>query len=419
MTDEVSYVEDPLDSDCSSLASSEEQNHPDQLVEPHDNVAKLEGKYLSALSFSSSISMYNSLHTPSKVEAPCAVETERETCEKKDPTSYFQHHQNNGPNFNRSSLHLELEELNLSHLSETQDPENEHDMCLPQGGLLKSPICVGRGNIDDTWSHFCCSGLEVSNRKISVLDNNTSISGDMMLSRIDSEGSTADDQHPSGPYALSSSFSSQSWKVKYDSKFLSANPILAKHSFRCTYMHGERHSTEYREHLSSFDFTSVKDPFKVSMENLSASPRHRFGTELSALTDSALAAGFGTSDFHDKKGHNGNAVSLNNTKSSHVFPPLGSMADSRENVLLKNVSGGSGWQSLLGSSYNSDDIAARDHKTSLTGKLEIPLDFVIEKCLLEEILLQYPYFGAIYNSIIYITAVSGAGFTFFNLCCVI
>lgn len=377
MTDEVSYAEDSLDSDCSSIDSSEEQNLADKLVESRDNMAKLEGKYLSALSLSSSICIYNSSHTTFENDKPCDVETKRETCEKKDLTSYFPHHEDDDPNSNRSSLNIELNKLTLPQPLETIELAT-----LPRG-----PI-VTRGLTGNTRSRICCSGLEESNRNIRVLDNNTSFYGDMMLSGIVSEGT---DQHQSGSDALSNSFSSPSWKVKYDSKFLSANPIVTKHSsLRCTYMQGERSSTECRYNLSSFDFTSVKDPIKLTAEKLPTSPRHRFGTALSARTGSATATGSGTSHVHDTTDHNGNGVLLNLTKSSHLNLPLGSTIDSRENTLLKNASGGSGWQSLLSNSYDTDEFAVTDHKTSLTGKIEMPLDFVIEKCLLEEILLQYP-----------------------------
>lgn len=64
------------------------------------------------------------------------------------------------------------------------------------------------------------------------------------------------------------------------------------------------------------------------------------------------------------------------------------------------------WQSLLSSSCNIDSNTGRDFETGLTGMLDIPLDFVIEKCLVEEILLQYPYLGAVFYSALCFHAVS-------------
>ncbi|KAM7528373.1 hypothetical protein LguiB_031783 [Lonicera macranthoides] len=188
--------------------------------------------------------------------------------------------------------------------------------------------------------------------------------------------------HNRDQYPIGTSVNAESWKVKYNSDFLSMNPVVTKNSFvHLTNKLGETSATEYKKHLPFFDFTSVKDPFMASVDKLTAIPRHQFGTKRSVLTEPAVG----------KEGYNCEQVSVDNTKSSYVYSALGSMVNNRENVLLTNVSGGSGWESLLGNSNNIDDIKSRDHGNSLAIIHEIPLDFVIEKCLLEEIHLQYRY----------------------------
>ncbi|XP_071694657.1 uncharacterized protein [Rutidosis leptorrhynchoides] len=64
----------------------------------------------------------------------------------------------------------------------------------------------------------------------------------------------------------------------------------------------------------------------------------------------------------------------------------------REQAFLSNVSGGGCWKSLLDCAGNKNDIrpVKHNHKTSVAADIEIPLDFVLEKCLLEEIQLPYP-----------------------------
>lgn len=340
MTDEFSYAEDPLDSsECSSINSSEEENHSEQQIELPHNVVGPEQKYLSALSFSFSTSIDNLLPKSLKSEISCAVESfSCESTQKRDRIGIVVHHNYSGINSNDNCLTPDFGELNLSSISETQAHNNQHEMGWPLGGLLENPFYADRSKMDD---------------------------------------STTKDQYPIG-----TSVNAESWKVKYNSDFLSMNPVVTKNSFvHLTNKLGETSHTEYKKNLPFFDFTSVKDPFMACVDKLTATPRHQFGTQRSVPTDPAVG----------KEGYNCDQVLVDNTKSSYVYSALGSTVNNRENVLLTNACGGSGWESLLGNSNNTDDIKSRDHGNSLAIILEIPLDFVIEKCLLEEIHLQYPY----------------------------
>jgi gamma-tubulin complex component 6 len=63
----------------------------------------------------------------------------------------------------------------------------------------------------------------------------------------------------------------------------------------------------------------------------------------------------------------------------------------KEAVVSTNGCGGTSWQSLLKSFSYTENESVCDHRESLSSMFEIPLDFVIDKCLLQEILLQYPF----------------------------
>lgn len=76
---------------------------------------------------------------------------------------------------------------------------------------------------------------------------------------------------------------------------------------------------------------------------------------------------------------------------SHTCSPVGSEAHIQKVSSLENAAGGSGWERLLANSSKIASTTARYPKTSLVTVLEMPLDHIIKKCLLEEILLQYPY----------------------------
>lgn len=68
----------------------------------------------------------------------------------------------------------------------------------------------------------------------------------------------------------------------------------------------------------------------------------------------------------------------------------GLKTDHQEQVFLPNESGGGCWEILLNGTSNNNDIRPSQHNTSVAAVSDIPLDFVLEKCLLEEIQLQYP-----------------------------
>lgn len=383
VADENSYVQVPLDfSDCSSLASSEEQDQFDQLVETPNDFVNLEEQYLSALSFSSS----SARHTLSQDELSCSVEPDRGTCELKDPNLYFLHHQYEKINNDGCSLHVDLKASSLPWISERQ-----HDLSSPSGSPLNNCKCVGEENKAETMAHMLSSELEVNNRNIQDTDE-VALNHSVALSRYDSEENITKDQHSIGTYTLPDLCSSESWKVKYNFKFFCANPIVTKHHLNYrTCMPEVKGSREFDRNLSSFDFTSVQNPFSLPIAKSPGSPRHHVAAKLSTLIDPLPSAACSTADVYEKEGHKGDAFLVSKTRSSGMDPSLRWTSDARENVFQKTVTGGSGWQSLLSSSCNIDNNTGRDIETDLTGMLDIPLDFVIEKCLLEEILLQYRY----------------------------
>ncbi|KAK2976400.1 hypothetical protein RJ640_008110, partial [Escallonia rubra] len=385
--DEFSYVDDPLESsECSSVTSSEEQNQSEQLIELHHGIAGLEEKYLSALSFSSSMSIDNLLEKPVEYERSWAVETN--SCGNCETTKSLGQFVQRKSTSNDRSLVLELSETNMSQMSEARNRDDEHNLGWPLGALLKNPFKDDSVNVVDACLQL--PGCEI-NRNARVQEEGTSYCSNLSLSKHELTDGFSRYHHLNGTYPSIDSYSSQSWKLRYPSQHFSRNPILTQNSFvPLPCKPGERFYNGYRGSLSVFDFTSVNDPFKLCVEKLAASPRHKVGTELSNLTDSAASSGFGMSDCHEKSGCTKDEVSVGKAKSSYVFRDLRSKINHSEDVISTTVSGGSDWESLLGCS-GSITTAARDHGTSLAAMIEIPLDFVIEKCLLEEILLQYTY----------------------------
>lgn len=193
------------------------------------------------------------------------------------------------------------------------------------------------------------------------------------------------DHHPLITYASSKTPSLQPSKLKYDSTFFSMNPILNRCSFFSRRsMLGDRGHVNYR--TADFDFTSVEVPLDTYAEKLTSVPKIGYGTL--AVTETP-AATLDTRNYLVVEGNNDTTID-NDAKFSSVSSPLQSNGD-KENLLLPNVTGGSAWESLLGRSRNTVNKSITDHKMKLVTGADLPLDFVIKKCVLDEISLQYPY----------------------------
>ncbi|KAL2536001.1 indole-3-acetaldehyde oxidase [Forsythia ovata] len=360
IVDEYSYTEDLLESsECSSLKSSEEQSDASQIIYmPHGNVG-LEPSYLSALDFSLSFSTNNSVQKLSQNDMSCSMDN---IPFKIDEKSDFANPCHKGENLSVPELLQTPEILATS---------REHDIWTSNG------LGAGRGNTENALGHASDCAENPSKENLRFLRTG-------MLDCIDSHNfenaskvnAINKDQHPHGTFG----------SVKY----IHMNPALNKSSFlnpRTTL--GERCCTNYRESSSYFDFTSVKDPCKEYVDKLASSPRHIFGAELSVITEANAAAVIISSSQHRIEGYNDKTLE-NNSKFTRVNSPLHKKAV-EEGSLLPNISGGSAWETLLSRSGNIANKSTRDHGMRLVAALEMPLDFVIRKCVLDEILLQYKY----------------------------
>ncbi|KAI3737167.1 hypothetical protein L2E82_27162 [Cichorium intybus] len=131
------------------------------------------------------------------------------------------------------------------------------------------------------------------------------------------------------------------------------------------------------ERLGTYDASSIRDPFTEYVDRLGSCNRtNRFSVSVN-----------GTATITNyQKAPGGDAVVTVKRSSFQKN-------DHQEKVKLPDVSGGGGWEVLLNGTGNRDVILCTgDHnKSGVAAVIEIPLDFVIEKCLLEEIQLQYIY----------------------------
>ncbi|KAK4419711.1 Gamma-tubulin complex component 2 [Sesamum alatum] len=352
ITDEYSYAEDLSESsECSSSESSEDQNEADKLVFASRSV---EPSYLSALDFSSNVSNDNTMqnlytseisypveYLPFKIKSGCAA-----------------YHKENYP---------VSSEQKISQTPQTPVASTEQDLCVFDGHH------IARGK-RSTWLHSPDHVLELSMGNCGL--PNTDLDVYEHASKVNTSNKNQ--------VLLENSLQ----KLKYDSTFFSMNPTLNRGSFfGARTMLSKRGPANYK--YSYFDFTSVKDPLKAFAVKVASDHGPKIRTELSVITETP-ADGIDTCNHLDIEGY-GDSTIENNAKMCPVSSPLHEMGSSKEHLLLPNISGGSTWESMLARSGNIVNRSIRDHRTKLMAGSDLPLDFVIKKCVLDEILLQYKY----------------------------
>ncbi|XP_051141817.1 uncharacterized protein LOC127258835 [Andrographis paniculata] len=175
-------------------------------------------------------------------------------------------------------------------------------------------------------------------------------------------------------------------ELKYDSTFFSMNPLLNRGSIlNLRAIFGERSHATYKN--SYFHFNSVQDPLEACNAKLAGDRGHEFVTQLITETSSGAI---------DSCGHTGGEISNDDAieKNAELYntnSPLHKESRDEENLLFPNTSGGGAWESLLGKYRNVGNRSTEVCQMESAGEADLPLDFVIKKCVMDEILLQYDY----------------------------
>nr|KYP45098.1 hypothetical protein KK1_033380 [Cajanus cajan] len=165
---------------------------------------------------------------------------------------------------------------------------------------------------------------------------------------------------------------------------LSVNPMLTRNSvLHPRGRNGEKYKANHEQHLPYFNFSTVEDPCKVYMDKLPTNSRCR--------SASSFAPDGNVSTRDDKNNEHGE-IGYGREDRLVDVPKLcfDASLELMEHKSLTSVSGGSSWERLLssfGKTVNNDDT----QKQTLLSTFEMPLDIIIDKCLLQEIMLQYPY----------------------------
>lgn len=375
--DDLSYVANTFESsECSSSDIAEEPVVTEQqLIRLSNNMAGLENGFLSTLSFSVSSPFKNSLEKPHGCENSHMLESDSGgICEERGAFCHSVQSHHNEMILNQIPVGLKSKESECTVVFDNQCTYHPADNNWPVRGLSENSYIVENGprsnpqNFDPEVSEMGFLKEHLSYYSKLILRGNAFL----------------EDEFGKGSYGNSTSTSgslmSQHWKVNSHYNFLSVNPALTKCTFHKMFINpGERGTTDYGSTLPYFDFSSVEDPWKVCLEKFSAG----------FLESSASAASI-KNDHLEEENCNKDDMFIDITKTKFDSSLSDSKEHSQEDSHFRLVSGGSSWVSLLDRSSNTILNGAEDQRQSLLPNFEMPLDFIIDKCLLQEIMLQYP-----------------------------
>ncbi|KAJ4969843.1 hypothetical protein NE237_002942 [Protea cynaroides] len=385
-----SCLVDPLESsESSSLDSFEEQSEMERLPEQLDSLIGMQPRYFSASDLSTSFLTENLLQKHPQSENLHALEcSSHETNERMDSVNDLLNTCQNEIN----SAHCQLEDSTMARMSEIQYADNHSNICWPLGGLSKNPFYVDE-NYRGESPHLNHCNLKDVDRNMEVLKAGCPYFGEVFpTSKFVQGQATGRSQHENKSDASSKSFFPP-WKLKYNYNLLNLNPVLTKDSWwHTSSKSGYKSCMDKRGSLPYFDFSSVEDPCKAYGERYLASPEHEFQSALSYSCEPNVAAG-GTNESHGELGHSREAVTVDQGKIPHTYTYSSSSSKGNpHNVdLVARVSGGAEWESSLNYSGKIIIRHAGGHRQSSSVTGEMPLDVIIDKCMLQEIMLQYKY----------------------------
>ncbi|CAC05635.1 putative protein [Arabidopsis thaliana] len=244
----------------------------------------------------------------------------------------------------------------------------------PLGGLPRNPFCVDKKSADDdSEDPRNYSGARMEQRHLMNTDERK-----LFLNNISTSGSCS--KHERRHDVLENCLSSKldlmkDTKVNYPNDVLSMNPLV-----RCDFLrkHGNTNKRNQGKSLPWFDFSAVDDPSKTCITRIPVRVPIDFQKEShSPQTDrkSHRHANQERFDVEDPK-----------VSSSQLSSGIKGCAEEKKS----NAFGGGRWESMLRRSNNPETSAFSDRRQDSSGTFELPLDFVIDKCLLQEIHLQYP-----------------------------
>ncbi|CAN8268346.1 unnamed protein product [Cochlearia groenlandica] len=240
----------------------------------------------------------------------------------------------------------------------------------PLGGLPRNPFCVDKYAEDDRE----CALTDLR----SMMEQRHLSSTDEIVPSNDSYSKQEIKHDVLENSSLPKLSLSKDTKVNYPYEVLSMNPAL-----RCDFLrkHGHTKKTNQGKSLPWFDFSAVDDPTKTCLARIVGSPIDFHVETYSSRTDKKIRH-----PADEECGRDRLVVEDRKVSYSHLSSTFKGCAEEKSS----NVSGGSRWEGMLHRSNSPETNASSDCRQN-SGTFELPLDFVLDKCFLQEIHLQYNF----------------------------
>ncbi|XP_057450371.1 uncharacterized protein LOC130741457 isoform X2 [Lotus japonicus] len=377
--DEFSLLEDMYDSsESSSLNSSEEKLESDQLsgwpcpIVGHQN-------HLSALSFLKSTTLNSSIQNSSYLEK--LGSDSHGICDKMNAIDILSKSSDEGMISGLMSNPLNPGNSSLSCKFSIQYRDSWIDSCSAMGHLLRKSF-----DEDEIVEQ------KVTEKHQGSLRYSKLCHGVIAIQDTFNKEALSEDQPDSNALA-SSLYSLQPLKIGHQCNHPSINPFSMNPMLtRNALLHPmgkneEKCKADSEQTWPYFNFSTVEDPCKVYMNKLPTNSR--CGHASSFPEDSSAPTYVNRNNEHGEIGHDKEDGLVDVPK--YCFDTSLDTMDHKQSILTV-VSGGSSWERLLGSFEKTVPLHCdATQKQNLLSTFEIPLDIIIEKCLLQEIMLQYNY----------------------------
>ncbi|KAE9596454.1 putative gamma-tubulin complex component protein [Lupinus albus] len=375
--DDLSLLEDMYDSsESSSLSSSEEQLESDLLSGWFCPLA-VQQNPLSALRFCKSRTLHSSIKN-SRHHEKSGSDLLRifDKMEASDNLVKSCHEEMISSNMSNPLNH---EESSCSCIFSIQYRESLTDSFSAMGHLLKNSF------LDDDSDGKKVNEKHLGSLRYSMLSQDICAIGDTLRGEVMSE------DQPDNSTLASNWCTFQPQRFDHQCNIpginpLSMNPMLTRNALLHQMgRNREKGKADHEQPLPYFNFSMVEDPCKVYLDKSPTNSRYS-GAPSFPLDSSASTHGSKNNQC-GKMGHGTEDGLVDVTEK--CFDASSDSMDHKQDFSTV-VSGGSSWERLLGSFRETVNCDAT-HKQSLVSTFEIPLDIIIDKCLLQEIMLQYKY----------------------------
>ncbi|KAL8144074.1 hypothetical protein V2J09_017106 [Rumex salicifolius] len=376
-SDDSSMVDDLSNPLESSECSSEEQNDLLQSTELLEDSFTPKKNYMSALSFSS-ISIGGGCTQelfPTKKAHHMGHDFSKISETSKISSPHLDHCQNRIIARGYSDSFGDLS-TSKPWINKMQYADQGPGLGWPLGGLQKNPLDKWMSTMDARLQNSGCR-QDPSTRDFDISEDKASTN---VLPNCFSSVNGFHDEVLANANSSSNSYVLQSWNAKMPNNLLSMNPMLTKNKFQN--LVGKTESLEtskISKIFPYFEFLSAEDPLHLHRRWFSSIPEDQ----------SKVASSVSSTVQPEECSLLKDVTAIKEkTLSNDLLNSKDSSAQSID-AKLKDARGGSAWASLLHTRrVRSTNEANQNNGCTSDALFEIPLDFIISKCILQEILYQ-------------------------------